>query len=114
MNGTGSTSGKSARSRVLSAWLWGMSPARLAMWSRAMGWPRIRSSSDERVEQADAAAERQVDRFGARDPSAQRVGDRGGHGVDEGEVAALGAVAVDGDRHARAAPRRRTPGCTAA
>ena len=51
----------------------------------------------QRVEQADAAPEGQVDRLRTRHGAAQRIGDRGGDGVDVGEVAALGAVAVHGD-----------------
>ena len=98
-NGTGSMSGNSASSRVLSAWLWGTSPARLSTWLRSIGWPRIPSSTVERVEQRDAAAEGEVDRVGAGD----RCGSRasvivGADRADVGEVAALGAVAVHGDR----------------
>ena len=49
-------------------------------------------------EQIRAGAERQVDRVGVADPSPERIRDRRGHGVDEGEVATLCSVAVDPQR----------------
>ena len=52
----------------------------------------------DHLQQVGPRSEREVDRFGRGHRPRHRVGDDGRDRVDEGEVARLGAVAVNGDR----------------
>ena len=100
-SGTGSTSGNSDRSSVLSAWLWGTSPGRFVGVLDRSGGPidgrASRSITSSRLVRLPNA------RFTGvswRDAAGDGVDDDLGDGADVGEVARLGAVAVHGERFA--------------